>query len=391
MNRIARVLATAVLTAALGCGLSAGAATVPGSAVHLSYTRMFGLESGRADFTLVAEAGSPGISIVSATVFGVDAPIPGDAVPPDSRVAETASFVRLPQIPSTLSAFDAIVLRVHQARMQVGYVHALPASLTQSPSPEYSAVPGGDPGLLGAAPSPSAQASAFGDSSAVGAYVPAEPATAFGSGDAAGTRISGRLGSVRFEQRFSATRTDALQPDAFSAFQQCGESQPSTTCPYNSPAHVQTVAVNAGTSFGVRAGNHRMVVDLTGGLERVVHTGNAVAPNVASLADPSIASGTPNLVALTKAHVGASLAVPVTRKVTVGAGYDTQHFEGASGMTFGEAIDARKNQVLGNITYQVNPKAAITFSARQSQYRDSYVPSFNFTQRQASLNVTVKF
>lgn len=385
MNRIARVTAATALFAALGCGIFATAFAAGAGAVHLSYARMFGLDAGRGSFTLLAEASLPGASIVSAAVFGVDAQLPAG---PPRPIGSGVAFVRLPQLQNRAFFTDDIVFRLHEARLQVAYARPQTAGL-RTPRPAYAAPVAAADFMTVQAPAVTASPFA---TTAVGAYVPARAdATSFDvPTNSSGVRIHGRFGTVRFEQSVNATRTDAVQSDAFAALQQCGESEPSITCPANSLARVRGVALSTGTSFGVRAGNRRVRVSFTGGVEHLVHAEDVSVPNLATIADPTVANA-PQLVDLTKAQLGASLAVPVTGKVTVGAGYNSQHFAGAYGASLNTAIDARKNQYLGNITYQVNPKAAITFSARQSQYRDSYVPSFNFVQRQASLNVTVKF
>jgi len=129
---------------------------------------------------------------------------------------------------------------------------------------------------------------------------------------------------------------------------------------------------------------------VTCGVAHTVHIEDIPVEGGLANPDPALASS-PQLVDVSKQQLDATLAVPPTARLTLGAGYDTQHFQGAYGATFSSAIDARKNQYLGNLTYQLNNKAAITFSARQSKYQDTFVPTFNFTQTQANLNYTVKF
>lgn len=197
--------------------------------------------------------------------------------------------------------------------------------------------------------------------------------------------------------------TGVLQPDSFAAMQACGTADPNAACPaYSSRQRRQLIA---GTTFGVRAGRRRVNVDLSSSYEHLALPDDSaflyvpINPGAQAL-DPAQTSGDaqssiqyyPSLVDVTKRGINANVAVPLSQDLTVSVGYNTQHYQGLDTSTLDPTVDARKNAYLGNITYEFpHTHSAISFSAQQYRYQDTFVPSYNLTQTRADLNFTVKF
>ncbi|HEX5275046.1 MAG TPA: hypothetical protein VFW34_07210 [Candidatus Rubrimentiphilum sp.] len=212
-----------------------------------------------------------------------------------------------------------------------------------------------------------------------------------------------RIGALHFSGQLAGAGMQSLHPDAFHILQVCGTTDQAAPCPYVSDARAQSFT--AATNFTLRTGNERLGIQLTGGVERIGFQQDAAFPYVPANPDPVFggpSSGTfdpqapvlyyPGLTNLTKRSVGAKLAVPVTPRVTVGLQYEQQHYQGQYGALLFPGLDARKDTYLGNVTYQMpSGSSAITLSARQYHYQDSYAPDYNLKQTRADLNFTVKF
>jgi hypothetical protein len=212
-----------------------------------------------------------------------------------------------------------------------------------------------------------------------------------------------RIGALHFSGQLSGAGMQSLHPDAFHILQVCGTTDQAAPCPYVSDARAQSLT--AATNFTLRTGNERLGIQLTGGVERIGFQQDAAFPYVPANPDPVFGAPStgsfdpqapmlyyPGLTNLTKQSVGAKLAVPVTPRVTVGLQYEQQHYQGQYGALLFPGLDARKDTYLGNVTYQLpSGSSAITLSARQYHYQDSYAPDYNLQQTRADLNFTVKF
>lgn len=212
-----------------------------------------------------------------------------------------------------------------------------------------------------------------------------------------------RIGALHFSGQLTGAGMQSLHPDAFHILQVCGTTDQAAPCPYVSDARAQSLT--AATNFTLRAGNERLGLQLSGGVERIGFQQDAAFPYVPADPDPVFGgqrSGSfdpqapmlyyPGLTNLVKQSVGAKLAVPVTPRVTVGLQYEQQHYKGQYGQLLFPGLDARKDTYLGNVTYQLpSGSSAITLSARQYHYKDSFAPDFNLKQTRADLNFTVKF
>jgi hypothetical protein len=212
-----------------------------------------------------------------------------------------------------------------------------------------------------------------------------------------------RLGGLHFTGQVLTAGMQTLHPDAFHALQVCGTTDLAAPCPYLADSRAQSLV--ATTNFNLRAGNDRLALQLSGGLEHIGIAQNAAFPYVP--VDPDPVFGTdhggsfdpqspllyyPGLTNVVQHSLGAKLAVPVTPRVTVGLQFERQHYQGDYGTLLFPGLDARKDTYLGNVTYQLPySSSAITLSARQYRYQDSLTQNFNLNQTRADLNFTVKF
>jgi len=212
-----------------------------------------------------------------------------------------------------------------------------------------------------------------------------------------------RLGGLHFTTEVLSAGMQTLHPDAFHALQACGTTDQAAPCPYLTDSRAQSFV--ATTNFNLRAGNDRLALQLSGGFEQIGIAQNAAFPYVPVA--PDLVFGTdhagsfdpqapllyyPGLTNVVQHSVGAKLAVPVTPRVTVGLQYEQQHYQGEYGALLFPGLDARKDTYLGNVTYQLPySSSAITLSARQYRYTDSFSPDFNLNQTRADVNFTVKF
>ncbi len=212
-----------------------------------------------------------------------------------------------------------------------------------------------------------------------------------------------RIGAVHFTGQLQSAGMQTLHPDAFHILQICGTTDQAAPCPYVSDSRAQSLVGT--TNFTVRAGNDRLALQLSGGLERIGFQQSAAFPYVPVDPDPVFGgqrTGSfdpqapmlyyPGLTSVVKQTLGAKLAVPVTPRVTVGLQYEQQHYQGDYGALLFPGLDAHKDTYLGNVTYQLPySSSAITLSARQYRYQDSFSPDYNLRQTRADLNFTVKF
>lgn len=211
-----------------------------------------------------------------------------------------------------------------------------------------------------------------------GSYTPYTPSLT----SLATTNVSvpARVGNVHFET-------------AFHAMQVCGTADEAAACASTRDTAAQSFT--AGTSFAVRAGNSAVKVGLSSSIEHLSNTSNTATAGMFPYVplDPDAQAGLQyfGLTNVVSQGVSAQVAVPVSRRVTVGLQYDQSHLEGDYGTTLLPGFDARKDTYLGNVTYQLPNSSAITFSARQYRFQDTFAPNFNLTQTRADLNFTVKF
>ncbi len=179
---------------------------------------------------------------------------------------------------------------------------------------------------------------------------------------------------------------------AFHAMQVCGTADEGAACPSTSEATAAAQSLTAGADFNVRAGNSAVKVGLSSSIEHVNNATAAMFPYVPLDLDAQAGLSYFGLTDVVAQSVGAQVAVPVNRHLTVGLQYDRSNYQGDYGSTLLPGFDASKDTYLGNVTYQLpNTSSAITLSARQYRYNDAFSPNYNLTQTRADLNFTVKF
>lgn len=409
MNRSARVFAALALATAL-----CSAARVEASPLGISYSRVFDRDPSHNTFVVGDVAFARAGNLVSDAVFGIDVQLPNLA--PASVALE--QFTAIPEAdydgPSSVATpYPVVTLRLHQASLQVQYggLSANAASLgygapPQSDTAQVRPVLGAHFGYTAPSASPDQP------SQVLYGYPLASPGTfaarAFpayapgAQGVALQPTLPVRIGKFQFTGSVDSSHAGSSPPNAFNAMQLCGNSEPASVCPYYAGITGNDDRLSATTNFSVRAGARNVNLGVSGGLEHLQLSDQSTFPYVPWSADMPSAqqarslagdgSYYPGGVDVTRAQLNASVAVPITQGVTLGLGYDTQHYVGSYGAVTVPNIDARKNSYLGNLTYQIpHTSSQITLSARQYRYQDSFVPSFTAKQTRADVNFTVKF
>jgi hypothetical protein len=232
-----------------------------------------------------------------------------------------------------------------------------------------------------------------------GSYTPYVPAVANLSEN---VNVPVRVGGVHFSGVVSGSQAQTTRSDAVRAMQLCGTTDEASACPYLHDERSQDLA--AGTAFNVRAGNTQLNLQVSGSVGRVSTRNGALfeytplAPDTnfdaASLSTPADGSLLyyPGLTDVVRHGLNASLAVPVSRSLTIGLQYDRSHYQGNYSDLLSPGLDATKDTYETNVTYQLpNSSSLITLSAGQYRYQDSASPNFNLTQTRADINFTVKF
>lgn len=362
MTRFVRVAATAVLFALSVC-VQANAAFVPHPqfipAARLDVSRVFG--AGQDSWLSVLGSLHREMSFVSQSLFNV-------------------AFVPQLDAPQTPPPAIDEPAGVGVARIRLSVPHFEPARYVPT-APQFAAGSGLQVPHLTASAAPGAirtaePALASASAAAVhfGNYEPYAPSFKSVGG---GTTVPVRVGSIRFE-------------GAFHAMQLCGTADPDSAC--SSMHDGTTQNFTAGTDFDVRAGKSNLKVQISSSLEHLTNEAAGVFPY--EPVDPDAQAGLSyyGLTDVVKHGVNAQVAVPVSPRITVGLQYDTAHYQGDYNTTLLPGFDARKDTYLGNVTYQLpNENSAITLSARQYRYQDTFAPNFSLTQTRADLDYTVKF
>ena len=345
MSRLSRIAGIAVLVA-----LSAGAH----AQARLDPARVFDPSSG--SFLAALSTAPRSISLVTASIF--------------SERAVSALAFDLPRAGFGYVRVSFVNLSLPQQQATFEPLPAPPA-LVNAPAPSVpqSGVQLSTPVAPAPAPqlgTPAAFTAPASEPPHFGSYAPYTPALT-GVGGAASVPV--RLGNVRFET-------------AFAAMQRCGTADESAAC---------AQGLSAGTAFDVRAGKSSIKLSLESGVTHTVNQPGAVFPYVPL--DPEAQAGLtyPGVSDVFGQNVGAQLAVPVTRQVTVGLQFDRAHYQGNSALSTLPGFEGMRDEYLGNLTYQLHGSSAITFSARQYRYQDLLTPSLSATQTRADLNFTVKF
>ncbi|HEX3672485.1 MAG TPA: hypothetical protein VHT92_12350 [Candidatus Cybelea sp.] len=182
-----------------------------------------------------------------------------------------------------------------------------------------------------------------------------------------------QVGSVKFEGQGSTTQTPQLSLGDTSA--------------------------GAGANFDVRAGKRSLGVNLSSEYEHVGRSdqsGFTVSPlDSASSWQLPGAGGAPLLVPsyanLNRLSLGAGLAVPVVRGLTLNLNYDAQHLYGGYGLPGLVNLDTINNSYGGKLTFNIPQiSSSLSIGAYQDRFQDNL--SLNGTsQTREDVNFTVKF
>jgi hypothetical protein len=358
MTRLARVAVSAVL-AALSVGMQASAASL----AHLDPQRVFDPQSGSFLEEFFAPPAAAAYTYVDASIFHVAASQPagwqsiGESAPA-SGVADV-NF-RMPRVRASFSP----------QRISVSY-DSLPNVEAESQPATQEEVAPQAVRLQTAAPvleAPQPPPVHF------GTYTPYIPSASLTEG----TSVPVRIGPVHFQT-------------AFHAMEVCGTTDAAAAC--SSLANTQALqSMSAGTNFDVRAGSRNVSVQISSNLEHLSNQSAGVFPYVPVDPDAQAGLSYAGLTDVVEHGLGAGLAIPITRRVSVGLQYDYSHYQGDYDTTAIPGFEAYKNTYLGNVTYQMpNTSSAITLSARQYRYQDLFAPNFSLTQTRADLDFTVKF
>jgi hypothetical protein len=206
-----------------------------------------------------------------------------------------------------------------------------------------------------------------------GALAFATPVTAsFSAGDNA--PALDRVGAVQFESKVEGTTSQT----------------PQLSLNDNSYA--------AGTNFLVRAGKRDLNLNLSGQYENVARNDSssfsATTLNSASAwqlpgADLPLVS---NRADLNRFSVGAGLAVPLVRGLTLNLNASTQRLFGGYGLPGLVNLDQVNNQYGGRLTFDIpDSSKTLSISAYQQHFTDNILPLNGSTQLREDVNFTVKF
>jgi hypothetical protein len=155
----------------------------------------------------------------------------------------------------------------------------------------------------------------------------------------------------------------------------------------------------AGANFDVRAGKRDLTLNLSTQYERVSRNDfNAFTTSPLSstsswqLPNADAPLMVPSYADLNRFSVGAGLAVPVVRGVTLNLNYDTQRLYGGFGLPGLVNLDTINNSYGGRLTFN-SPDASksLSISAYQERFSDSVLPINGYTQTREDVNFTVKF
>jgi hypothetical protein len=95
---------------------------------------------------------------------------------------------------------------------------------------------------------------------------------------------------------------------------------------------------------------------------------------------------------VSRSSLNAAFAVPVTPRLMLGFGYDTEHLLGGYGAPGLDSLDARNDMYSGRLTFLLpHFSSALSLSAQQYRYQDNLLPTDAYTQLRESLDLTIKF
>ncbi len=163
---------------------------------------------------------------------------------------------------------------------------------------------------------------------------------------------------------------------------------------------VQDTSGNAGADFQVRAGRRDIGLNLTTQYEHLFRNDSSSFSSASALGSTSswqlpnadAPLVIPNYADLNQLSVGAGVAVPVVRGLTLNLNYGVQHLYGGYGLPGLVNLDAINNTYGGKLTFNVpDASKTLSISAYQDRFTDSLLPLNGSTQTREDVNFTVKF
>jgi len=153
----------------------------------------------------------------------------------------------------------------------------------------------------------------------------------------------------------------------------------------------------AGANFEVRAGKRNLDLNLSGGYDRVTGGGadafSATTLNAASWQVPGgVPLVLPNGADLSRLSLGAGVAVPVVRGLTLNLDYAAARLYNGYGLPGLVNLDTVNNSYGGRLTFDIpSTSSSLSISAYQDRFNDSLLPINGSTQTREDVNFTVKF
>jgi hypothetical protein len=163
---------------------------------------------------------------------------------------------------------------------------------------------------------------------------------------------------------------------------------------------LQDTSGSAGADFQVRAGKRDIGLNLTTQYEHLFRNDSSSFSSASALGSTSswqlpnadAPLVIPNYADLNQLSVGAGVAVPVVRGLTLNLNYGVQHLYGGYGLPGLVNLDAINNTYGGKLTFNVpDASKTLSISAYQDRFTDSLLPLNGSTQTREDVNFTVKF
>jgi hypothetical protein len=222
-------------------------------------------------------------------------------------------------------------------------------------------------------------------------YKPVAPAPSFSPGS--GTVAFAPL--VNPASAFSGEQNAQLQ---IGHMQFEGHGQTATTDTPQSALHDN--AYNAGASFDLKTGKRTLNLNLSSSYEHLARNDSASfststlgSTSAWQLPGTDAPFAVPNYADVNRFSLGAGVAVPVLRGLTLNVNYAAQRYTGGYGFLPGLMnLDTVNNSYGGQLTFDLPHTAnTLSVSAYQNRYQDSVLPINGYTQIREDVNFTVKF
>lgn len=155
----------------------------------------------------------------------------------------------------------------------------------------------------------------------------------------------------------------------------------------------------ATANFNVRAGSRDLSVNLGTNYEHIGRTdpngfaASTLNPTSWQLPNANAPLAVENYANLSRTSLGAGLAVPLVRGLTLNLNYDTGHLFGGYGLPGLTNLDAVNDSYGGRLTFDIpgSSSKSLSISAYQDRFSGTGVPLGSSTQLREDVNFTVKF